>query len=96
MSTEPHSQVNGSEVVQAKHGKEASPISEQDEIYSIFGVHKRRFVVFIAAAGAMFSSLSANIYFPIFDVLAEDLQVSNTLINLTVTTYMVCEISFTT
>ncbi len=39
--------------------------------------------------GAFFSPLSANIYYPIFNILAQDFHVSNTLINLTVTVYMV-------
>ena len=50
---------------------------------------EKQLIVFIGSAAAVFSPLSANIYFPIFNVLATDLHVSNTLINLTVTVYMV-------
>lgn len=31
----------------------------------------------------------ANIYYPAFNILADELNVSNTLINITVTSYMV-------
>lgn len=50
---------------------------------------EKRLIVFTASSAALFSPLSANIYFPIFNTLAKDLHVTNTLINLTVTTYMV-------
>lgn len=50
---------------------------------------EKQLIVFTASSAALFSPLSANIYFPIFNTLAKDLNVTNTLINLTVTTYMV-------
>ena len=50
---------------------------------------EKQLIVFTASAAALFSPLSANIYFPIFNILAKELHVTNTLINLTVTTYMV-------
>lgn len=42
-----------------------------------------------AAGAGLFSSLSAQIYFPALNTLADDLNVSTSLINLTVTSYMV-------
>ena len=50
---------------------------------------EKQLIVFTASAAALFSPLSANIYFPIFNILAKELHVTSTLINLTVTTYMV-------
>lgn len=57
--------------------------------YSSFTTLQKRYIVFTAAGAGFFSSLSAQIYFPALNALAEDLTVSTTLINLTVTSYMV-------
>ena len=43
----------------------------------------------MVACGGFFSPLSANIYFPALNSLAADLQVSNELINLSLTSYMI-------
>lgn len=59
--------------------------------YSSFGAWMKRYIVFTAAGAGLFSSLSAQIYFPSLNVIAEDLNVSNSMINLTVTSYMVCK-----
>ena len=67
-------------------GKQSSSGSQK---FSDWNPLEKQLIIFIGSAAALFSPLSANIYFPIFNVLAKDLQVSNTLINLTVTTYMV-------
>jgi hypothetical protein len=58
--------------------------------YSSFSNGMKRYIVFTAAGAGFFSSLSAQIYFPALNTLAEDLNVSTSLINLTVTSYMVC------
>ncbi|KAJ5225361.1 hypothetical protein N7468_006586 [Penicillium chermesinum] len=49
----------------------------------------KRYIVFTAAGAGLFSSLSAQIYFPSLSVLANDLNVSTSMINLTVTSYMI-------
>ncbi len=58
--------------------------------YTIFTRHQRAFIVFMASWAGFFSPVSGQIYFPALNVLAKDLKVSNTLINLTLTSYMVC------
>lgn len=58
--------------------------------YSIFTIGQKRFIVVMASLAALFSPLSANIYYPDLTTLATDLHVSNSLINLTVTSYLVC------
>jgi hypothetical protein len=63
--------------------------SETEEVYSIFSLNEKRFVVLLASVAALFSPLSATVYFPALNTLANDLDVSDTLINLTITTYMV-------
>ena len=62
--------------------------SEQE--YSVFSKNEKRFIVITATMAAAFSPISTNIFFPALNVLASDLHVSDSLINLTVTSYMVC------
>ncbi|KAF1960519.1 MFS general substrate transporter [Byssothecium circinans] len=57
--------------------------------YSVFSKRKKLFVVFLAAWGGFFSPLSANIYFPALTTLARQYNVSSTLMNLTLTSYMI-------
>ncbi|KAK8090612.1 hypothetical protein PG994_000117 [Apiospora phragmitis] len=66
------------------------PVPKDDQpIYSVFTTWQKRAIVLSAAAGAFFSPLTAQIYFPALGLLAKDLNVSLTQINLTVTTYMI-------
>jgi hypothetical protein len=57
--------------------------------YSVFGHRERQYIVFMAACAGFFSPLSANIYFPALTSLATDLKVSNAMMNLSLTTYMI-------
>ncbi|KAK8051539.1 MFS multidrug transporter [Apiospora rasikravindrae] len=67
-----------------------APVPKDDQsVYSIFTTWQKRVIVLSAAAGAFFSPLTAQIYFPALGMLAKDLNVSLTQINLTVTTYMI-------
>ncbi|KAK5046169.1 hypothetical protein LTR84_008626 [Exophiala bonariae] len=67
----------------------ATMASAATPIYSVFTKHQKRFIVFMAAWAGFFSPVSGNIYFPALNPLAKDLNVSNTLINLTLTSYMI-------
>lgn len=66
------------------------PLTPAGDVYSAFGRHQIIFIVVMASFAGFFSPVSANIYLPALNPLARDLRVSNTLINLTVTSYMVC------
>ena len=57
--------------------------------YSIFTTWQKRGIVLGAALTAFFSPLTAQIYLPALNLLAHDLHVTNTQINLTITTYMI-------
>ena len=57
--------------------------------YSVFSDRQRKSIVFMVACAGFFSPLSANIYFPALNALSRDLKVSNELINLTLTSYMI-------
>jgi hypothetical protein len=63
--------------------------SSTDPVHSVFGKHQKLFIVITASVAGFFSPVSANTYFPALNSLARDLNVSNTLINLTLTSYMV-------
>ncbi|KAJ5666223.1 uncharacterized protein N7477_008671 [Penicillium maclennaniae] len=60
-----------------------------DVDYSVFSVSQRRYIVFMASWAGFFSPVSSQIYFPALNTLAKDLRVSNSLINLTLTSYMI-------
>lgn len=57
--------------------------------YSIFTTWEKRFIVLAASGTAFFSPLTAQIYFPALTAIAEDLGVTDSQVNLTVTTYMI-------
>ena len=82
------------EQIQKEKAKEADlelghAISANSPPYSIFNKHQKRFIVFMAAFACLFSALSANMYFPALNTLAQDLHVTPDLINLTLTSYMI-------
>ncbi|KAF4463040.1 Quinidine resistance 1 [Fusarium albosuccineum] len=56
---------------------------------TIFSRWQKRWISLITSFGAMFSTISSFVYLPALTPLSEDLNVSLTLMNLTVTSYMV-------
>ena len=70
------------------------PVSElpldTGKAYSTFGNPAKKLIISAASIAALFSPLSSQIYLPSLNVIAKDLKVSNSQINLSVTTYMVC------
>lgn len=63
--------------------------AEPEEPYSVYSINEKRFIVALASIAALFSPLSANIYYSALLTLSDDLHVSLTLINLTITSYLV-------
>ncbi|EED20513.1 florfenicol exporter, putative [Talaromyces stipitatus ATCC 10500] len=57
--------------------------------YSIFSPSMKRYIVIAASCAGFFSPISSQIYFPAMNTLAKDLSVSISLINLTMTSYMI-------
>ncbi|KAJ3508638.1 hypothetical protein NM208_g15793 [Fusarium decemcellulare] len=57
--------------------------------YSTFSKNTRRWIIALATAASFVSPLTANIYFPALNPIAEDLDVSVSLINITLTSYMI-------
>ena len=56
--------------------------------YSVFTKWQKRYIVTLVALAAWFSTLSSFIYYPAIPVIAQDLGLSITDINLSITTYM--------
>lgn len=61
----------------------------QNVEFSVFSLSERRFIAFMGSWAGFFSPVSSQIYYPALDSLTKDLSVSITLINLTLTSYMV-------
>ncbi|KAI4152057.1 MAG: hypothetical protein LQ340_003137 [Diploschistes diacapsis] len=60
-------------------------------VHTVFGRKQKFFIVFMAGVGAFFSPLSASIYFPALNAISLDLHVTEELVNLTLTTYMILQ-----
>ena len=67
----------------------ATQFVRSQEEYSIFTTRQKKMIVIAGSFAGFFSPLSSNIYFPALNTIAEDLRVSISRINLTVTTYQV-------
>lgn len=63
--------------------------ADDGEVYSIYRSKAKALIVVTASVTGFISPLSASIYFPALSTLAGELHVTDTLINLTVTAYMV-------
>ncbi|PON29479.1 hypothetical protein TGAM01_v201729 [Trichoderma gamsii] len=59
------------------------------EPYSIFSCRMKIWITFMATVASVVSPMTAHIYFPALDTLAEELNVSISLINFTLTSYMI-------
>lgn len=68
----------------------AVPVSTEQapSVYSVFSTPQKRWIVFIAAFSAWFSTLSSFIFFPAITSLSHSLNASIQNINLTVTSYL--------
>jgi hypothetical protein len=66
----------------------AAPI-EAREPHSIYTQNQKRMMVIAAAVASTFSPITGNIYLPALNSVAHDLKVSNSVVTLTVTFYMV-------
>ncbi|KAA8572771.1 hypothetical protein MFRU_003g01070 [Monilinia fructicola] len=65
---------------------------EVEEIpYHVFSISKKRQLVYIVSLAGLFSPLSSNIYFPALKEISTELNVSLSLVSLTVTVYMIVQ-----
>ncbi|KAF9068155.1 major facilitator superfamily domain-containing protein [Rhodocollybia butyracea] len=68
---------------------ETDTINSAEAPYSVFSKRKRVFIIIMTTLCAIISPLSANIYFPALNVLSAELHVSSSLINVSLTTFMI-------
>ncbi|KAI0275306.1 MFS general substrate transporter [Gloeopeniophorella convolvens] len=86
-SPTPSTSETAKKVEEVKQGDVPPP----EEPYSAFSRREKWIIVSIASYAALFSPLTANIYFPAIPVMSRDFHKSIELINLTVTMYMVMQ-----
>ncbi|KAK4188414.1 major facilitator superfamily domain-containing protein [Podospora australis] len=70
---------------------EALVRTQSGPAYSVFSKGTKRWVVTMIAFSSFVSPMTANIYFPALVPIARDMGVSKSLINLTLTTYMILQ-----
>ncbi|KAG5797708.1 hypothetical protein H9Q69_003228 [Fusarium xylarioides] len=57
--------------------------------YSVFSKNTKRWILALVTAASFVSPMTANIYFPAIPPIAQDLNISVSLVNLTLTSYMI-------
>jgi hypothetical protein len=62
--------------------------------FSMWTPTEKKLIIFSAGVASFFSPVSGQIYFPALNTIAADLNVSYSLVNLSITTYMVSLFSF--
>lgn len=79
--------IQDAEAVGQPLGKSDTTASEKP--FSSFTLWEKRIIVSVASIGGFLSPLTTNIYFPALNTIADDLGVTITKLNLTITTYMI-------
>ena len=59
--------------------------------HSIFSKSSKIFIVFLVSLSALVSPFAATLFYPALNVLAKQLNVTQSMVNLSITTYMVGE-----
>ena len=85
-----NSKLNREDIKVVASDSTKEPAAPELKDYSSFGPWQKKWIVLAATMGAFYSPFSAQIYFPALTSIAQDLHVSNSKVNLTMTTYMVC------
>jgi MFS family permease len=70
-------------------GLTKSTTTRSEKPYTSFSLPQKWFIVGMATAASFFSPLSGQIYYPVLPILAQNYHLSETLINISVTTYMI-------
>ena len=69
----------------------ATAVVGEDDAWSVWSTRGKRTIIFSASFASLLSPLSSNIYFPALEPIARDLHVSNTLVNLSISTYIILQ-----
>ena len=85
---------SGTPTVDIEKGQQhaSNTATDADAPFSIWNTTERRLIILCASSAALFSPLSAQIYYPALNEIAHDLHASSGLINLSITTYMVSKV----
>lgn len=86
--------VDGNTVAAKIESKLPVAANNEETEYSVWSTKERQLIVLTTSLASLFSPLSAQVYFPALNIIAADLQVSDRLINLSITTYMVSVLRF--
>ncbi|EED18835.1 MFS efflux transporter, putative [Talaromyces stipitatus ATCC 10500] len=82
--------LSGPKATGAVVADESTPLLPQKtEEYSSFSTAQKTLIIFTAAFASTFSPFSANIYYPAINSIAQDLNVTAAMMNLTITAYMI-------
>ncbi len=69
-------------------------VSEQTPLlgteYTVFKPAQKLSIVIAVTAASVFSPLAANIYYPALIAIHDELNISEELLSITITSYMVC------
>ncbi|KAL2066809.1 hypothetical protein VTL71DRAFT_1233 [Oculimacula yallundae] len=79
-----------SDVQQSKKSEVKSGMLTE-EAYTVFTLHKRKYMSYLMGIILTTSTLTATIYFPLIPMLSKNFSVSIQAINLTVTVYAICQ-----
>ncbi|KAI1448750.1 MFS general substrate transporter [Annulohypoxylon stygium] len=74
-----------------KESEDSAPVEDIPPRFTVYRPWQKRLIVLSAAFSALFASWTAQIYLPALNIAADDLHVSITRINLTVTSYMILQ-----
>jgi len=68
----------------------SATINSDEAQWSIWTPRQKKMIILAASFASLLSPLSGQIYFPALNTIATDLHVSDSLVNLSITTYLVC------
>ena len=71
---------------------EANRRTETVSLYTIFSPNTKGFILFMVSLASLLAPFGAATAFPALEVLADHFNVSTTMINLSITTYMVSKL----
>lgn len=71
--------------------QQTAAAAHETAIYSVIPRKQRVVIIMVVAFSGLFSPLTSAIYLPALNDIADDLKVKTSLINLTITTYQICQ-----
>lgn len=77
------------EEMQASGADLARPTTNQEAIYSVIPKKQKVIIILLVSVSGLLSPLTGSIYLPALNKIAEDLNVTTSLVNLSITTYQI-------